>query len=105
VLTPAQEGGEPVDEREFEALRAWRMGRAEGKPAYTVASDAALRALLRGRAQSIPELLEVRGIGPAFCEKHGESLLTALTALDAGDAAALEPAGRSALPHASASLA
>jgi hypothetical protein len=24
------------------------------------------------------ELIEIRGIGPAFCEKHGESLLAAL---------------------------
>jgi len=75
-----------VDEREFDALRAWRMGRAEGKPAYTVATDAALRGILHGRPRSRDELLEVRGIGPAFCEKHGESLLEALAALASGAA-------------------
>ncbi len=76
-----EEGLDPVDEREFDELRAWRLGRAEGKPAYTVATDAALRALLRGRPRSVEQLLEVRGIGPAFCEKHGESLLEALAGL------------------------
>jgi ATP-dependent DNA helicase RecQ len=76
-----EEGLEPVDERKFDELRAWRLERAEGKPAYTVATDAALRALLRGRPGSVDGLLEVRGIGPAFCEKHGESLLEALAGL------------------------
>jgi ATP-dependent DNA helicase RecQ len=76
-----EDGLDPVDEREFDELRAWRLSRAEGKPAYTVATDAALRALLRGRPRSVNALLEVRGIGPAFCEKHGESLLEALAAL------------------------
>jgi superfamily II DNA helicase RecQ len=73
-----------VDEREFDELRAWRLGRAEGKPAFTVAADSVLRALLRERPQSVPELLEIRGIGPAFCDKHGESLLGVLGGL--GDA-------------------
>ena len=76
-----EEGLEPVDEREFDELRAWRLERAEGKPAYTVATDAALRAVLRGRPGNTSRLLEVRGIGPAFCEKHGESLLEALAGL------------------------
>jgi ATP-dependent DNA helicase RecQ len=101
----AEEGLEPVDEREFDELRAWRLGRAEGKPAYTVATDAALRALLRGRPRSVGQLLEVRGIGPAFCEKHGESLLEALAGVEAGEGAALEPAGRGASPEPSAALA
>ena len=77
-----EEGLDPVDEREFDQLRAWRLERSEGKPAYMVATDAALRALLRGRPRSVAALLEVRGIGPAFCEKHGEALLAALGGLD-----------------------
>jgi RecQ family ATP-dependent DNA helicase len=101
----AEEGLEPVDEREFDELRAWRLGRAEGKPAYTVATDAALRALLRGRPRSVAQLLEVRGIGPAFCEKHGESLLEALAGVGGGEGAVLEPAGRGASPEPSAALA
>jgi ATP-dependent DNA helicase RecQ len=69
----------PADQ--FEALRSWRMERSEGKPAYTVASDATLRELLHGRPTTLGQLVEVRGIGPSFCEKHGESLLAELARL------------------------
>jgi len=73
---------EPVDEGQFEALRRWRWERAEGKPAFTVAANAVLGDVLRRRPRSIEELIEIRGIGPAFCEKHGESLLAALEQLE-----------------------
>jgi ATP-dependent DNA helicase RecQ len=76
---------DPVDGRAFDELRAWRMERAEGKPAFTVASDATLRALLRQRPRDVGALLEVKGIGPAFCEKHGESLLAVLGGLGGGE--------------------
>ena len=72
---------EPVEEAQFERLRAWRLGRAEGKPAYTVATDAALAETLRAQPRTIEALLAIRGIGPAFCEKHGESLLSELAAM------------------------
>jgi ATP-dependent DNA helicase RecQ len=71
----------PVDEGEFERLRTWRWERAEGKPAFTVAANTVLEDILRRRPASLAELIEIRGIGPAFCEKHGESLLSALAAL------------------------
>lgn len=67
-----------VDEREFERLRRWRYERAEGKPAYTVAANAALENVLRARPGDLRELGAVHGIGPAFCERHGESLLAEL---------------------------
>jgi hypothetical protein len=70
-----------------------------------LASDAALRAVLRGRPCGVAELLEVRGIGPAFCEKHGQSLLDALAALAAGEDAASASAGRGASPRASTAIA
>jgi ATP-dependent DNA helicase RecQ len=70
-----------VPEPHFEALRAWRLSRAEGKPAFTVASDATLRELIHRGPASVEELLEVRGVGPAFCAKHGESLLEELARL------------------------
>jgi superfamily II DNA helicase RecQ len=75
-----QPPAEPVDERQFEQLRKWRWERAQGKPAFTVAANAVLDDVLRRRPRSIEELLEIRGIGPAFCEKHGDSLLAALEA-------------------------
>ncbi|HUA75554.1 MAG TPA: RecQ family ATP-dependent DNA helicase [Solirubrobacteraceae bacterium] len=77
-------GREPLsaaEEERFERLRAWRYERAEGKPAYTVAANAVLEDVLRAHPASLGELLEIRGIGPAFCEKHGESLLEELTRL------------------------
>ncbi|MGH2834807.1 MAG: RecQ family ATP-dependent DNA helicase [Solirubrobacteraceae bacterium] len=72
---------EPVDDGDFERLKAWRMDRSEGKPAYTVAANAALEGILRARPANVDELVAVRGIGPAFCERHGESLLQVLAEL------------------------
>lgn len=69
---------EPVDEQAFESLRVWRIARAEGKPAYTVASNAVLEEVLRRRPAAERELLAIKGIGPAFCAKHGDSLLAEL---------------------------
>lgn len=75
------ESVEPVDQSEFERLRQWRFARADGKPAYTVAANAALEEILRHRPTDLDELLAVRGIGPTFCERHGESLLALLCEL------------------------
>jgi ATP-dependent DNA helicase RecQ len=83
---PEEPAAEPVDEGQFEALKTWRFERAEGKPAFTVAANTVLEEILRRRPQSIEQLIEIRGIGPAFCEKHGESLLAALDALEGGTA-------------------
>ena len=91
-----------MDEERFEKLRAWRWERAEGKPAFTVAANAVLEEVLRRRPRSIEALIEIRGIGPAFCEKHGESLLGALDALDDGPSAG---AGQGALSELEAALA
>jgi len=75
--------GAPADVRQFERLRGWRLGRSEGLPAYTVASNAVLEEILRAQPADLDELLALRGIGPAFCSKHGESLLAELRALGA----------------------
>jgi ATP-dependent DNA helicase RecQ len=68
----------PVEEGHYEKLRAWRLVRAGGKPAFTVAANTVLEEILRRRPRSAQELIEVRGIGPAFCETHGGSLLETL---------------------------
>jgi ATP-dependent DNA helicase RecQ len=80
----AEHVGEPVDEGQLEQLKTWRSTRTEGKPAYLVASNAVLEEILRRRPESLDQLIGVRGIGPAFCDKHGESLLAALASLDVG---------------------
>jgi ATP-dependent DNA helicase RecQ len=91
---------EPVDESRFERLKAWRLERAEGKPAYTVATNAALEEALRSRPQDREGLLAIRGIGPAFCEKHGESLLQALSELADGSSGSTAGAAGPALRQA-----
>jgi ATP-dependent DNA helicase RecQ len=73
-----------VPPQAFETLRAWRFERSEGKPAFCVASDATLREILARAPRDLDELIEVRGVGPAFCEKHGESLLVELEGLRGG---------------------
>src|SRR2546421_9669582 len=78
----AEPPGAAVDTEEFERLRAWRWERAEGKPAYTVAANAVLEEVLRRRPANTVQLLDVRGIGRSFCEKHGESMLAAVRELD-----------------------
>jgi ATP-dependent DNA helicase RecQ len=91
-----EQAGEPVDEGQFESLKAWRWARAEGKPAYVVATNAVLEEVLRRRPKSIEELIEIRGVGQAFCERHGDSLLAELGefsgAPDGESALASEPA-------------
>jgi ATP-dependent DNA helicase RecQ len=73
--------GPPVDDAEFAALKRWRLDRADGKPAYTVASNAVLEELLRRRPSSAEELIAIRGVGPAFVEKYSDGLLGLLAAL------------------------
>ena len=73
--------GAPVDSREFEALRAWRLARAGGAPAYTVATNSVLEDVLRLRPGSESELLAIRGVGRSFCDRHGDSLLAAVASL------------------------
>lgn len=61
-----------------ERLKTWRMERAEGKPAYTVCSNAVLSAVIQTRPHSSGELAAISGIGPAFLERHADSLLALL---------------------------
>src|SRR5262249_11329508 len=71
-----------VDAEEVAKLKAWRWERAEGKPAYPVATNGVLEEVLRRRPATVPQLAEIHGIGRSFCERHGESILTALRELD-----------------------
>ena len=72
------EDGPPVDDNELQALKDWRRERADGKPAYTVATDATLREVIRRRPRTPDDLLAIKGIGPSFVDKHAESLLELL---------------------------
>jgi DNA helicase-2/ATP-dependent DNA helicase PcrA len=59
----------------FERFRAWRIQRANGKPAYTVLSDETLRALSIGLPADEAALAKVKGIGPMKLESFGDELL------------------------------
>jgi DNA helicase-2/ATP-dependent DNA helicase PcrA len=59
----------------FERFRAWRIQRANGKPAYTVLSDETLRALAISLPGDEASLARVKGIGPMKLEAFGEELL------------------------------
>jgi len=74
------EDGPPVSDDDLAPLKAWRRDRAEGKPAYTVATDATLREVVRRRPRTTQELLAIKGIGPSFVTKHADSLLELLQA-------------------------
>jgi ATP-dependent DNA helicase RecQ len=75
---PAPDDGPPVADADLEPLKAWRRDRAEGKPAYTVATDATLREIVRRRPRTNAQLLAIKGIGPSFVQKHADSLLELL---------------------------
>jgi ATP-dependent DNA helicase RecQ len=78
AAAPAADEGPPVSEDALAPLKTWRRERADGKPAYTVATDATLREVVRRRPQSPAELLAIKGIGPSFVDKHADSLLELL---------------------------
>jgi ATP-dependent DNA helicase RecQ len=73
--------GPPVDQAQFERLKRWRADRTEGKPAYTVATNAVLEELLRRRPADDAGLLAIKGIGQSFVAKHGDAILAELATL------------------------
>ena len=75
--TPA---ARPTDESLAAELRAWRSARcrADGVPAYVIAPDTLLAALVEQRPASIAALRRVKGMGPARLDRHGDELLAIL---------------------------
>jgi DNA helicase-2/ATP-dependent DNA helicase PcrA len=73
-------GGRPTDEPLMADLRAWRSAhaRADGVPAYVVAGDTLLAAIVEQRPGSIAALRRVRGIGPAKLDRYGDEILAIL---------------------------
>ena len=70
-----------IDTTQLELLKQWRSERAQGQPAYIIATDATLREVLRRRPSDTKSLLGIPGIGTVFCERHGDSLLELLAGL------------------------
>ncbi|HTX30788.1 MAG TPA: ATP-dependent DNA helicase RecQ [Solirubrobacteraceae bacterium] len=59
----------------LERLREWRIRASGGKPAYTVAHNSTLESIAALRPSSMEELARVKGVGPAFIDRHGEAVL------------------------------
>jgi ATP-dependent DNA helicase RecQ len=66
---------DPADLGLLEALREWRIRASDGKPAYTVAHNSTLESIAALRPGSLTELEKIKGIGPAFVERHGDNVL------------------------------
>ena len=83
VRRPRKSGGSAAppaelsaaDEPLFEALKAWRLGAAAGKPAYTVANNRTLAAIAATRPRGEAALIEISGVGPSFISKFAPEVL------------------------------
>ena len=75
----------PADAGLVEVLRQWRATAAQGKPAYTVAHNRTLAAIARRRPETLSELAEIAGVGPAFIERHGSNVLALVADARAAD--------------------
>jgi DNA helicase-2/ATP-dependent DNA helicase PcrA len=66
-----------------EALKQWRTerARADGMPAYIVASNKLVRAIAEARPTTAKELFAVPGMGPAKLELYGDEILALLDTL------------------------
>jgi DNA helicase-2/ATP-dependent DNA helicase PcrA len=74
----------PADEGLMEALRIWRRERAQADavPAYVVAHDTTLAAIVDARPRSLPALRRVRGMGPAKLDRYGPEILAIVDAAE-----------------------
>jgi len=79
-LMAGPSAGRPGDEALLAELRAWRSARAraDGVPAYVVAHDALLAAIVEERPVSPAALRRVKGMGPTKLDRYGEEILAIL---------------------------
>ena len=66
---------DPADLGLLEKLREWRVRASNGKPAYTVAHNSTLESIAALRPCTLTELASIKGVGPAFVERHGEHVV------------------------------
>jgi DNA helicase II / ATP-dependent DNA helicase PcrA len=61
-------------------LREWRLERAKADevPAYVVFNDKVLQAIAAARPETLGELAQISGVGPAKLERYGEEVLAIL---------------------------
>jgi ATP-dependent DNA helicase RecQ len=71
---------DPGDVGLLETLREWRVRASDGKPAFTVAHNSTLESIAVLRPSSLAELAAIKGVGPAFIERHGSDVLSLINA-------------------------
>ena len=94
-----QDSGEPLTEYDpdlFESLRQWRWEAARQKnvAAFMILYNRTLEEIARSRPRSLPELLEVHGIGPQKLAEFGADILEVVASYSArspGGAADVKP--------------
>jgi ATP-dependent DNA helicase RecQ len=64
----------------LDALKAWRLLAAAGKPAYIVAHNRTLEAIAAARPRERDALARIHGIGPAFVSRHAAEVLDLVAA-------------------------
>ncbi len=74
---PSRSTPRPSDDALLADLRAWRTERArrDKVPAYVIAHDAVLLAVVEERPTSAAALRRVRGMGPAKLDRYGNDIL------------------------------
>jgi len=86
AAAPATPVASPADAPLFEALKAWRIKAAAGKPAFTVAHNRTLLAIAASRPADAGSLTTLRGIGPSFISKYATDVLAIVAAHSGGPA-------------------
>jgi len=84
LMTPSLLSGVDTELREY--LRQWRREAAkqQGVPAFVVMHDTTLDQVCRVQPESVPQLLNVHGIGERKAAMYGEQIFDALKAFRAG---------------------
>lgn len=69
----------------FDALKAMRaeLARDDGVPAYVIFPDRALRGIAKAKPESLAQLGQVSGVGPARLDRFGRTVLECLRDVDA----------------------
>lgn len=67
----------------YRALKQWRndTAKAEGRPAYAIARNTQLAALVKAAPKTLAALKEIEGFGEAFCERYGKKVLEMIAEL------------------------
>ena len=77
---------DPANAGLLNALREWRLGAAEGKPAYTVAHNRTLETIAELRPVSLDQLARIKGVGPMSSSAMGQKCSRWSTARESSSA-------------------